>query len=35
MLEGTIVAIIFSTLGALLFVDFHMAFLASLLTIIL
>lgn len=33
MLEGTIVAIIFSTLGALLFVDFHMAFLASLLTI--
>lgn len=33
MLEGTIVAIVFSTLGALLFVDFSKAFLASLITI--
>lgn len=33
MLEGTIVAIIFSTLGTLLFVNFSQAFLASLLTI--
>lgn len=33
MLEGTVVAIVFSTLGALLFVDFTSAFLASLLTI--
>jgi len=33
MLEGTIVAIAFSTLGALLFVDFNSAFLASLIVI--
>lgn len=33
MLEGTIVAIVFSTLAALLFVDFEKAFLASLLTV--
>lgn len=33
MLEGTVVAIAFSTLGALLFVSFQQAFLASLITI--
>jgi undecaprenyl-diphosphatase len=33
MLEGTVVAIIFSTLSALLFVDIGMAFVASLLTV--
>ncbi len=33
MLEGTVVAIVFSTLGALLFVSFQQAFLASLITI--
>jgi dolichol kinase len=33
MLEGTVVSIVFSTLSALLFVDFGMAFLASLITV--
>ncbi len=33
MLEGTVVAIVFATLSALLFVDFPKAFLASLLTV--
>ncbi len=33
MLEGTIIAIVFSTLAALLFVDFEKAFIASLLTV--
>lgn len=35
MLEGTLVAIVFSTFTALLFVDFHKAFLASLIPICL